>query len=678
METKQYVPENFYNRDLSWLEFNRRVLEEAEEKSNPLFERIKFLAIVSSNFDEFFKVRVAGLKAQQESTLSIKDISGMIAEEQLPKIRKRVEEIVNIQYETYDKLMEEIKVESKIRIKKYEQLTPEEEKFVEEYYREVVFPVLTPMAVDAFRPLPNLNGGALHLIINVKKKKGVSFAIVEIPRVISRIFQVSDENFILLEEIVNKNVQQLFNGYEIIDYGFFRITRDEDLSINEGSGAEDLLLEIEKEIKNRKWGNPVRIEHNSGINPIFTDFLTEKLGAGIDTYYPINGPIDLSFLWKIVGLNVNEKFKFSQNVPKFYQELKGENFFKILSKKNIILQHPYESFDHVIDLVQTSAIDPQVLAIKQTLYRVSGDSPIIKALIKAAENGKQVTVLVELKARFDEERNLRWARELEDAGCHVIYGLSGLKTHAKCLLIIRKEEDGIKRYVHMGTGNYNDSTAKLYVDTSYFTRNEDIGSDASYLFNRLTGFSKVDNWKKIIVAPNYLRNQFYNLIEREIKNKEKGFKAKIIAKVNGLTDQGVIEKLYDASKKGVEIVLLVRGACCLKTGIKNISENIKVYSLVGRFLEHDRIYFFENAGESEYYLASADLMGRNLDGRIEIMFPIEDRTGKKRIATFLEDFLRDNSKLRIQNKDGSYSRIKTKNNSDKYNYQENYVTEKFI
>lgn len=677
MEVKEYLPENFYNRDLSWLEFNRRVLEEAEDKENPLLERAKFLAIVSSNFDEFFKVRVAGLKAQEDSPLSIKDISGMTAEEQLPKIRKRVEEIVNIQYSTYENLMKEIRLETKVEIKTYEELEEKEKKVVDEYYREVVFPVITPMAVDAFRPLPNLNGGALHLIINVKKKKGISFAIVEIPRVIGRIFQVSEERFILLEEIVKKNIQELFNGYEIIDLGFFRITRDEDLSINEGSGAEDLLAEIEKEIKNRKWGNPVRIEHNSGINPIFLEFLAENLEVQKDIFYSIKGAIDLNFLWKISALELDKKFNYSLNTPKFYEELKGENFFKVLSKKNIILQHPYESFEHVIDLVKTAAEDPYVLAIKQTLYRVSGDSPIIKALMRAAEKGKQVTVLVELKARFDEERNLRWARELEDAGCHVIYGLSGLKTHAKCLLIIRKEEDGIKRYVHMGTGNYNDSTAKLYVDTSYFTSDEEIGSDASYLFNKLTGFSKVDNWKKIIVAPIYLRTQFYRLIDREIANKEKGLKAKITAKVNGLTDQGIIEKLYDASRKGVEIVLLVRGACCLKSGIKNISEHIKVYSLVGRFLEHDRIYSFENGGEHEHYLASADLMGRNLDGRIEIMFPIEDKTGKKRVAGFLEDFLGDNCKLRVQNRDGTYSKVKRKGGSKKINYQENYVTQKF-
>ncbi|MGL5058176.1 MAG: polyphosphate kinase 1 [Fusobacteriaceae bacterium] len=678
MEVNNYKAENFYNRELSWLEFNRRVLEEAEAEENPLLERAKFLAIVSSNFDEFFKVRVAGLKAQEDSSLNIKDISGMTAEDQLIKIRKRVEEIVDIQYLTYDFFLKEIESKTKIEIKNYDELDNCEKQVVEEYYREVVFPVLTPMAVDVFRPLPNLNGGALHLIINVKKKKGISFAIVEIPRVINRIFQISEKKFILLEEIVKKNIKELFNGYEIIDWGYFRITRDEDLTITEGSGAEDLLSEIEKEIKNRKWGNPVRIEHNKDINPIFLEFLRENLEVNKDIFYSVNGPLDLNFLWKISALDLDKKFKFINKEPKFYGELKGENFFKVLSKKNIILQHPYESFEHVIDLVQTAAADPCVLAIKQTLYRVSGDSPIIKALMMAAEKGKQVTVLVELKARFDEERNLRWARELEDAGCHVIYGLSGLKTHAKCLLIIRKEEDGIKRYVHMGTGNYNDSTAKLYVDTSFFTRDEEIGSDASYLFNKLTGFSEVDNWKKIIIAPIYLRNQFYKLIDREIENKKNGLKAKITAKVNGLTDQGIIEKFYDASKKGVEVVLLVRGACCLKSGIKNVSENIKVYSLVGRFLEHDRIYCFENGGDPEYYLASADLMGRNLDGRIEIMFPVEDKIGKKKIATFLEDFLSDNCKLRIQNKNGSYSKVKKKNGSKLSNYQDNYINEKFV
>lgn len=674
-----YSSDCFFNRELSWLEFNKRVLEEARADENPILEKIKFLAIVSSNFDEFFKVRVAGLRAQMESSLQLKDISGLLPEEQLDQIEKKVKEMVAIQYSYYKDIIKKLDSTAKIKIKQYDELGKKELRYIEEYYREVIFPVLTPMAIDVFHPLPNLNGGANHLIINVKQKKGISFAIVEIPKVINRLLKLpgDENNFILLEEVVKNNLKSLFNGYEILETGFFRITRDEDLTIDKENDAEDLLVEIEKEVKNRKWGNPVRVEHSLNMDKNILTFIAEKLEIEEKIFYPIDGPLDLGFLWTIAGIHGFEKYKFPKNTPKFYEELKGEKFFKVISKKNILLHHPYESFEHVVDLIETASKDANVLAIKQTLYRVSGNSPIIKSLIRAAENGKQVTVLIELKARFDEERNIMWARELEDAGCHVIYGLSGLKTHAKCLLIIRKEEDGIKRYVHMATGNYNDSTAKLYVDTSFFTKNQEIGEDASNLFNKLTGFSKVDKWKKLIVAPVYLRSEIYRLLDKEISNALKGAKAKFIAKVNGLTDQGIIEKLYDASKAGVEITLIVRGACCLKSGIKGTSENIKVYSLIGRFLEHDRIYYFENGGKPLYYLASADLMTRNLDGRVEIMFPIEEKEGGKKIHTFLEDILRDNTKLRIQRNDGTYERINPKDKQKRYNYQKNYAMEKF-
>ncbi len=477
-----------------------------------------------------------------------------------------------------------------------------------------------------------------------------------------------------MEEVIKNNLNKLFNGYEILDIGYFRITRDEDLGIEENSEAEDLLSEIEKEVKNRKWGNPVRVEYIKGVSKKSLEFLKEQIELEEESFYAVLGPLDLTFLWGIVDVEGVDNLKFPKNVPKYYKEFSGENIFKVLSKKNILLRHPFESFEHVTEMVKVSSQDPKVLAIKQTLYRVSGDSPIIKYLKKAAENGKQVTVLVELKARFDEERNVKWARELEEAGCHVIYGLSGLKTHAKCLLIIRKEDDGIKRYIHLGTGNYNDSTAKLYVDYSFFTKDEEMGIDASYLFNKLTGFSKIDDWKKLIVAPTHLRYNLYKFIDREIENVSKGGIGKIIIKVNGLTDQGIIEKLYDASKAGVEIVLIVRGACCLKSNIEGLSENIKVYSLVGRFLEHDRIYYFENNGDEELYLGSADCMTRNLDGRVETIFPLENKDDRKKVTQLLKDILKDNVKLRIQNKNGSYSLIsnKSKKAELKFNYQEYY------
>lgn len=679
METNNSI---FYNRDLSWLEFNKRVLDEAQDNLNPLLEKPKYLAIVSSNFDEFFKVRVAGLRAQVDSGLNILDISGMKAEEQLLKIKIRVQEIVDEQYKIYHLLMSDLQKKCKIKVKKYEDLNSDEINYIEDYYNEVIFPILTPMAIDAFRPFPNLNSGAIHIIASIKKNKDIAFSIIEIPKIIGRLIKLppnkkEEENFILLEDIIKNHLDQLSSGYKILDCGFFRITRDEDLSIKESDDAEDLINEIEKEIKNRKWGSPVRVEHNSDINDLFLDFLSDKLEIEDDIFYKVNGPLDLGYLWGISGIKGFDSEKFPPNIPKFYEDLRGEKLFKILKKKNIILQHPYESYAHILDFIDTAAADPRVLAIKQTLYRVSGDSPIIKSLIKAAENGKQVTVLVELKARFDEERNLKWAKALDDAGCHVIFGLSGLKTHAKCLLIIRQEDEGIKRYIHMATGNYNDSTAKLYVDTSFFTADETIGNDASYLFNKLTGFTKDDNWKKLAVAPTYLRKKFYSLIDREIKNKQKGLPAKFFAKINGLTDQGIIEKLYEASKNGVEITLVVRGACCLKSGIKDLSENIKVYSLVGRFLEHDRTFYFENAGEPEYYLASADWMRRNLDGRIEIMFPVEDKHSKRRIQNFIDDILKDTCKLRIQNTDGTYSKVKAKPGSKLFNYQDTYTLKQF-
>ncbi|WP_432204833.1 polyphosphate kinase 1 [Cetobacterium somerae] len=670
-----YTGKDFYNRELSWIEFNKRVLSEAEGVDNPLLEKLKFLAIVSSNFDEFFKVRVAGLKAQEESNLELRDIAGLLPKEQLSLMKKEVIKVIEKQYKLYPEIMSKIKIEGNINIKNYSELMGKELRFIENYYNETLFPILTPMAIDTFRPFPHLNSGAINLILNVKEKDGVSFAIVEIPRVVNRLIKLpGGNNFILLEEVIKNNLNKLFNGYEILDIGYFRITRDEDLGIEENSEAEDLLSEIEKEVKNRKWGNPVRVEYIKGVSKKSLEFLKEQIELEEESFYAVLGPLDLTFLWGIVDVEGVDNLKFPKNVPKYYKEFSGENIFKVLSKKNILLRHPFESFEHVTEMVKVSSQDPKVLAIKQTLYRVSGDSPIIKYLKKAAENGKQVTVLVELKARFDEERNVRWARELEEAGCHVIYGLSGLKTHAKCLLIIRKEDDGIKRYIHLGTGNYNDSTAKLYVDYSFFTKDEEMGIDASYLFNKLTGFSKIDDWKKLIVAPTHLRYNLYKFIDREIENVSKGGIGKIIIKVNGLTDQGIIEKLYDASKAGVEIVLIVRGACCLKSNIEGLSENIKVYSLVGRFLEHDRIYYFENNGDEELYLGSADCMTRNLDGRVETIFPLENKDDRKKVTQLLKDILKDNVKLRIQNKNGSYSLIsnKSKKAELKFNYQEYY------
>lgn len=673
MENK-YTSSDFFSRELSWLKFCYRVLKQAQDNTNPLLEKIKFLAILTSNLDEFFKVRVASLKVQADQNINNLDISGLLPQKHLDEIKKEVSSLVKTQYEYYSVLSESLKDEVNIHIKKFDTLTDKEKVYIDNYFRDIIFPILTPMAVDAYRPFPNLNAGQLHLVVNVKERNGINFSFLEIPSVIDRIVKLPGEelHFILLEDIIKHNLLNIFYGYEILSYGLFRITRNEDTTIEDENISEDLLMEVEKEIRARRWGETVRIEYTKETPKHYLEFLSEKLESNNIDFYEIDGPLNLNFLWKISNINSSDNLKFPPNIPKFNPDFKDDEVFSILKNQNLILRHPFDSFEYIINFINAAANDPKVLAIKQTLYRVSGNSSVIKALIQAANNGKQVSVVVELKARFDEANNVKWARELEKSGCHVIYGLSGLKTHCKALLVIRKEDEGIKRYVHLGTGNYNDSTAKLYVDTSFFTSDQEIGIDISNLFNKLTGFSKIDNWKKLLVAPQYLRNELYFLIDREIKNAKLKKKAKIFVKANGLTDKKIIEKLYDASKAGVEIILLIRGACCLKSGIKNLSENIKVYSIVGRFLEHDRIIFFENNGKHEYYLGSADWMTRNLSERVELMFPIENKDDQKKIQSIINNCLKDNVKLSIQNPDGTYTKVPKKKNSKSFNVQEYY------
>ncbi len=658
----------FYNRELSWIEFNKRVLSEASNDSNLLFEKLKFLAITSSNFDEFFKVRISEVETYENI---LNDTSGYTSK-LYQEISETITKTVKSQYKIYNALEKEVKEKTSFNLKKYSELSKGELAFVQEYFVNNIEPVLTPMAIDLFRPFPYLRSSSINLIVNVKEKNGISFAILEVPKIVNRLFKLSSKNdFILLEEIIKNNLDKLFMGYEILTTSFFRITRDEDFGDIEEREGSEILLTIEEEVKNRKWGTPVRIEYSKGISTPSLEFLKEQLELEDINLYEIDGPLDLTFLWGVVGLKGFEKFKFKDNVPKYYKELEDKELYRKMKKQNILMRHPFESFNHVVDFVKVASQDPKVLAIKQTLYRVSGDSPIIHHLIEAAKNGKQVTVLVEVKARFDEERNVKWARELEKAGCHVLYGLSGLKIHCKCLLVVRKESEGIKRYVHLGTGNYNDSTAKLYVDYSFFTCDEEIGMDVSSLFNKLTGFSNIDNTHKLLIAPTYLRENLNELIDREIEIAKSGKEGKIIIKSNGLTDFKMSEKLYEASKAGVKIDLIIRGACCLKSGIKGISENIKVYSLVGRFLEHDRIYYFKNNGDEDIYLGSADCMRRNLDKRVEVLFPIEDKENKVEVIKVLKNILNDNVKLRIQNPDGSYSMMK--NNKSEFNYQEETI-----
>jgi len=654
---------NFINRELSWLEFNQRVIEEAQDNSNPLFERLKFLSISESNLDEFFMVRVAGLKDQIAAGFNEPDFAGLTPIEQTKKISVRVHQMVEEQHNCFNRSLFPALKKEKIVFVKKEKMTADQIKFINAYFSNNIYPVLTPMVVDKGRPFPLILNKSLNIAVlleNNDTEVEPFFAIVQVPSLISRVVELpldeGSRSFVYLENIIELNLEKLFIGHNILTASCFRITRNADLSIDEEE-AEDLLQAIKESVKQRKWGAAVRLEVESTIDQRLITILKDELDVGTSSIYKIVGPLDLSFLAKFSGLKGFDKYRFPKLEVKKTFNFEEENIFDVIKKKDVLLHHPYESFKPVVQLVQEAAIDPEVLAIKQTLYRVSGDSPIVKALVQAAENGKQVTVLVELKARFDEENNIQWASRLEKAGCHVIYGLIGLKTHCKILLIVRREEDGIKRYVHLATGNYNDVTANFYTDIGMFTCNPYYGADASALFNTLSGYSELENPYKFAVAPISLRLKFLELINRETENKLLGKESKIIAKVNSLVDQEIILALYEASKAGVEVELIVRGICCLRPGVAGLSENIKVRSIVGRFLEHSRIYYFLNDGNEEIYLSSADWMTRNLDRRVELLFPVEDTSNKARLIEILKVHLRDTVKARMLNKNGMYTRI---------------------
>lgn len=659
-----YSKESFFNRDLSWLEFNNRVLDEAEKEFNPLLEKAKFLAISSSNLDEFYMIRVSGIIAQLKENYEKADFSGIGPREQLETIKTKVEAFIKKQDKIFLELKSQLKKEN-IILSNYSKIPEDIKEELRAYYNSFIFPVLTPLAIDASRPFPFLLNKSLNIVVRLKKEKEDFFCIIQVPQNLKRFKEFNREGkkyLIQIEDIIRDNLVTLFEGYEVIESALFRLTRDAEMIIDEDE-AEDLLIEIKNSLQQRKWGEPVRLELNKNTPMVLLDFLLEAFNNPYLHITEYGAPLELNFLFDIASLHGFENLKFEKQEAVLYDTLnEEETIFKSIRKGDILLHHPFDSFDHVVKLVEEAAIDKKVLAIKQTLYRVSGDSPIIKSLIKAANNGKQVTVLVELKARFDEERNIMWATSLENAGCHVIYGLKGLKTHCKCLLIVRKESDGIRRYVHFGTGNYNDSTAKLYTDLSLLTCKEELCIDASNLFNRLSGFSCYSDWLKLAVAPEYLRDTFYDYIDNEISSAQKGKKAYIIAKMNSLADQGIIEKLYEASKAGVKIKLIIRGICCLKPGVEGLSENIEVYSLVGRYLEHTRIFNFYNGGDNRVFLSSADWMTRNLSRRVEVLFPVEDQNCKKEVINILESTLKDTVNLRKLSSDGSYSSIKSKEN----------------
>lgn len=664
MEKKQLEKyENYINREYSWLQFNYRILNEAKDKGIPLMERVKFLGITASNLDEFFMIRVASLFDLAHAGVKKKDIAGLSPLAQLELIIPETKNMMGSQYTTLNRsLLPALENNGLKLVKHFEELSERQSKYVDKYFEKEVYPVLTPMAVDSSRPFPLIRNKTLNIgaLIHDKKKDVVDIATVQVPSVLPRVVELPSEGegkeIILLEEIIEKNLNKLFLNYEIICAHPYRIMRNADFAIDEDDVA-DLLKEIEKQIKKRARGEVIKLEVESDMDKRLLKELKKQLQVSEDAVYSINGPLDLTFLMKVSGLDGFDHLKYKKYTPQPVTTLNlEENIFEQIKKKDILLHHPYDEFAPVIEFVRQAAVDPNVLAIKQTLYRVSGNSPIVAALAQAAENGKQVSVLVELKARFDEENNINWAKKLEKAGCHVIYGLVGLKTHSKIALVVRREEEGIKRYVHLGTGNYNDITAKLYTDMGMLTASDAIGEDATAVFNMLSGYSEPPSWNKLLVAPIWMKSRFVSMIEREAENARQGKEARIIAKMNSLCDPVIIQALYEASAAGVKIDLIVRGICCLKVGLKDLSENITVRSLVGNFLEHSRIFYFYNSGFEDVYMGSADWMPRNLDKRVEITFPVEDEDLKKEVIEVLNIQLADTLKAHILQPDGSYEK----------------------
>jgi len=700
-------PEYYVSRELSWIEFNKRVLNEARDKTTPLFERLKFLSITSSNLDEFFMVRVASLKDMIHAGYDKPDIAGLKPEEQLKQISVKTHEMVETQYSTWNKeVLPLLEKEGLHIITSCEDLSSREAAYADKYFTENVYPVLTPMAVDSSRPFPLVRNRTLNLAALLRKKKDIKplirteekkvtgedgtveirpdFAIVQVPSVLPRIVEIPSDvaeerpgvrkTVILLEEIIKRNIGSLFLNYDIVAAHSFRIMRNAEFELDEEDAA-DLLVEIQKQLKKRQWGEAIRLEVSSTIDTRLLKILRSELHIGDDELYRINGPLDLTVLMKMYSLPGFDSLKIPKHIPQPVPALMNDDdIFTNIRKGDILLSHPYETFDPVVNFVRISARDSRVLAIKQTLYRVSGNSPIVAALAEAAGNGKQVTVLVELKARFDEENNILWAKMLEQAGCHVLYGLVGLKTHSKITLVVRREDDGIRRYVHVATGNYNDSTAKLYTDLGMFTCRRDFGEDATAVFNMLSGYSEPVSWNRLVVAPLWMKDKFLSQIEKVRKAALEGKPAFIRAKMNSLSDMDMIEALYAASAAGVQIDLVVRGICCLKVGIKGISENIRVKSIVGNFLEHARIFRFHADGEESIYLGSADWMPRNLENRVEIVFPVVDPVIQERIRHYLDTEIADNVKASVYMPDGSYKK-QNLHGKKKVNSQEQFCEE---
>lgn len=684
-------PQNFFNRDLSWLEFNRRVLQEALNPDLPLLEKVKFVSIFSSNLDEFFMIRVSGLKEQIAANVSEPTIDGLTPREQIVLIQKNLKPMLDELYNLWTNEIVPSLRNNDIILHTFDEFSKEEKEKLREYYKKEIFPVLTPLAFDPGRPFPYISNLSLNIAVLIRKTNGEThFARVKVPNIIPRLLQVDHiicpirakngngkpkARFIWLGDLIKENLSSLFPGMDVLEAHKFRITRDTDIELQEDE-ADDLLSIIEENIKQRRFGNVVRLEVASQMPDFMLETLIENLQITREDVHQVNGPIGLSdvmILYKLPFHQLKEKTYF----PVVSKDFEDEDIFNVIKQKDILLHHPFDSFSPVIDFIKRAASDPDVLAIKQTLYRVGNDSPIVKALIEAADRGKQVAVLVELKARFDEENNIYWARELEKVGVHVVYGLVGLKTHAKMTLVVRKEYDGVKRYVHLSTGNYNVVTTKLYTDVGFFTCDEKICSDVSDVFNYLTGYSQQRDFRELFVAPINIRQKFIQLIFREIQHKNEGNPARIIMKFNSLTDPAMIAALYEASNAGVKIDLIIRGVCCLIPGKKGLSENISVRSIVGRYLEHSRIFYFYNNGDEEFYLSSADLMQRNLDRRVEVVFPITNLKLKQELMTALEIYLKDNVKARVLDSEGNYHFVKT-SSKEKLIYSQEWLMEQAI
>ncbi|MED3803817.1 RNA degradosome polyphosphate kinase [Lysinibacillus xylanilyticus] len=679
-------PQYYNNRELSWLAFNERVLEEAEDVNNPLLERLKFLAIFSSNLDEFFMVRVAGLQDQVRAGFhKPENKSGLTPKEQLAKIAERTQALVRRQTEVYRHLIYDLLPQHNVHIADMKDLNSTQKVFVNEMFAETIFPVLTPVAVDAYRPFPTLLGKTLNLLVLLEQDEAdlenrEKVAIVQVPSVLDRYIKVPSADgetvIVLLEDVIVAHIEKLFYGYSVKSAQAFRLTRNADLTIHE-EGARDLLVEIEKELKKRKWGVGSRLEVREGemSEEVLTYLLDEFEIEETDVFH-IDGPLDLTFMFSFVkGISVGrEHLEYESFIPQPPLDLQSdENIFEKALQQDIFFHHPYESFAPIVDFISEAAVNPNVLAIKQTLYRVSGNSPIIQALKLAAENGKQVTVLVELKARFDEENNVHWAKQLEQAGCLVIYGMNNLKTHSKITLVVSRRNGKIERFVHLGTGNYNDATAKIYTDMGIITTDKEFGIDATNFFNYLSGYTEKPTFNHLVVAPFDIRDEFIQLMDEEIACHKKHGNGFIRAKMNSLTDKDLMMKLYEASIAGVKVELIIRGICCIRPGIPGISENITVTSIVGRFLEHSRIYWFHHNGENKVYLSSADMMTRNMIKRVEILFPVYASEAKARIINIMNTQLEDTAKARIQDSNGKYHYKEFDRGEDPINSQEIFL-----